>query len=57
EEEEDEYDARIRRTGCYEENDRLQECYLAKHDWRACKQEMEAFRTCFSRHQSKKNNE
>ncbi|KAI9591976.1 hypothetical protein BDF19DRAFT_339112, partial [Syncephalis fuscata] len=47
--EEDPWDQRIRSTGCYDENMRLHECYMAKHDWRACKEEMEAFKQCFAR--------
>lgn len=49
EEEEDEYEKRIERTGCYAENEALQLCYAEKHDWRACKDAMEAFRDCWKR--------
>ncbi|KAG0220643.1 hypothetical protein BGX31_010751 [Mortierella sp. GBA43] len=49
EDEEDEYDKRIARTGCAAENDALQNCYSEKHDWRACKDAMTAFRECWKR--------
>ncbi|KAF9137872.1 hypothetical protein BG015_002584 [Linnemannia schmuckeri] len=49
EEEEDEYEKRIERTGCAVENEALQLCYAEKHDWRACKDAMEAFRECWKR--------
>ncbi|KAF9166970.1 hypothetical protein DFQ27_003527 [Actinomortierella ambigua] len=49
EEEEDEYDARIERTGCKAENDALQECYMEKHDWRACQDALVAFKECWKR--------
>ncbi|KAH7057499.1 hypothetical protein BKA57DRAFT_418185 [Linnemannia elongata] len=49
EEEEDEYEKRIERTGCAVENEALQLCYAEKHDWRACKDAMQAFRDCWKR--------
>ncbi|KAG0330116.1 hypothetical protein BGZ99_007978 [Dissophora globulifera] len=49
EEEEDEYEKRIARTGCAAENEALQMCYAEKHDWRACKDAMTAFRDCWKR--------
>ncbi|KAI8050825.1 hypothetical protein BDF22DRAFT_693600 [Syncephalis plumigaleata] len=49
-EEEDPWDQRIRNTGCYEENTKLHHCYAKHRDWRACKDEMEAFRQCYARH-------
>ncbi|KAI8599322.1 hypothetical protein EDD21DRAFT_280092, partial [Dissophora ornata] len=49
EEEEDEYEKRIERTGCGAENEALQMCYAEKHDWRACKDAMTAFRDCWKR--------
>ncbi|KAF9107468.1 hypothetical protein BGX27_008731 [Mortierella sp. AM989] len=48
-EEEDEYEKRIARTGCSTENEALQMCYAEKHDWRACKDAMTAFRDCWKR--------
>ncbi|KAI8987523.1 hypothetical protein BDF20DRAFT_850728 [Mycotypha africana] len=47
EEEEDPYNARIEKTGCYQENEDLQICFYDTKDWRQCKKEMEAFRACF----------
>ncbi|KAF9328313.1 hypothetical protein BG006_008477 [Podila minutissima] len=46
---EDEYDKRIARTGCSAENEALQMCYAETHDWRACKDAMQAFRDCWKR--------
>ncbi|KAI9298011.1 DUF914-domain-containing protein [Neoconidiobolus thromboides FSU 785] len=46
EEEEDEYDLRIKRTGCFKEHEALQNCYFETgRDWRKCREEMQAFRT------------
>ncbi|KAE8374554.1 hypothetical protein BDV26DRAFT_295835 [Aspergillus bertholletiae] len=45
----DEWDKRIFSTGCSVEQDKMNDCYFAKKDWRACKQEMEAFRECWKR--------
>lgn len=50
--EEDEYEQRIRKTGCYDENEALQECFWKTKDWRQCQQEMKQFRECFQRHQA-----
>ncbi|RKO95174.1 hypothetical protein CAUPRSCDRAFT_486, partial [Caulochytrium protostelioides] len=47
--EEDEWDARIRRTGCFPQHEALQDCYYEKKDWRRCRDEMAAFRECFRR--------
>ncbi|KAG0336710.1 hypothetical protein BG000_006246 [Podila horticola] len=49
EDDEDEYDKRIARTGCSAENEALQMCYAETHDWRACKDAMQAFRDCWKR--------
>ncbi|KAJ5915234.1 Mitochondrial genome maintenance protein [Penicillium verhagenii] len=45
----DEWDKRIFSTGCHTEQDKMNDCYFAKKDWRACKDEMEAFRECWKR--------
>ncbi|KNE54544.1 hypothetical protein AMAG_00514 [Allomyces macrogynus ATCC 38327] len=45
--EEDPYDARIRRSGCQREHEVLQDCYHEKHDWRQCIKEMQAFKACW----------
>ena len=47
----DEYEQRIRRTGCYEHHEALQECYWRTKDWRQCQQEMQRFRECFQQQQ------
>lgn len=49
----DEYNDRIRRTGCFEENEALQLCYYDRKDWRACSAEMQRFRECWKRHEKK----
>ncbi|KAI9184055.1 hypothetical protein H9P43_003108 [Blastocladiella emersonii ATCC 22665] len=46
---EDPYDARIRRSGCQREHEALQDCHFEKKDWRACMGEMKAFRACWQR--------
>ncbi|KAL1589191.1 hypothetical protein WHR41_02270 [Cladosporium halotolerans] len=45
----DEWDKRIFSTGCSEENTKLNDCFYEKKDWRACKDEMEAFKQCWKR--------
>lgn len=50
----DEWDQRILKTGCYEENLALQLCHADEGDWRKCLGEMETFRKCWDQH---KNNE
>ncbi|OAD03073.1 hypothetical protein MUCCIDRAFT_134303, partial [Mucor lusitanicus CBS 277.49] len=49
EEDDDPYNARIEKTGCYQENEDLQLCFFDTKDWRKCKKEMQAFRACFIR--------
>lgn len=46
-EDDDPYNARIEKTGCYQENEDLQLCFFDTKDWRKCKKEMQAFRACF----------
>ncbi|KAB8069626.1 hypothetical protein BDV29DRAFT_161247 [Aspergillus leporis] len=36
----DEWDKRIFSTGCSVEQDKMNDCYFAKKDWRACKKEV-----------------
>ncbi|GFF29286.1 hypothetical protein Asppvi_007551 [Aspergillus pseudoviridinutans] len=45
----DEWDKRIFSTGCAVEQDKMNDCYFTKKDWRLCKDEMEAFRECWKR--------
>ncbi|KAL7276922.1 hypothetical protein RUND412_000066 [Rhizina undulata] len=40
-------DKRIEDTGCSAENERLNNCFYEKKDWRKCKDEMQAFRECW----------
>ncbi|CAH6719320.1 cytochrome oxidase assembly factor 4 [[Candida] jaroonii] len=46
----DEWDKRIIKTGCHDENLKLQLCHADTGDWRQCTKEMEAFRKCWSDH-------
>jgi hypothetical protein len=46
--EEDPYITRIKDSGCFQEHEKLQDCYFEKKDWRECKAEMAQFRSCFS---------
>ena len=39
-------------SGCQELNEALLACYIRTKDWRACRAELQAFRTCFARHQA-----
>lgn len=52
----DEYDERIQRTGCSDENEDLQMCYARTKDWRLCKKEMDAFKSCFQHYEMSKKN-
>ncbi|KAF2771175.1 hypothetical protein EJ03DRAFT_372917 [Teratosphaeria nubilosa] len=45
----DDWDKRIFSTGCADENATLNNCFFEKKDWRACKNEMEAFKQCWKR--------
>ncbi|KAL4987074.1 hypothetical protein BDW68DRAFT_161772 [Aspergillus falconensis] len=45
----DDWDKRIFSTGCAVEQDKLNECYWARKDWRACKEQMDLFRECWKR--------
>ncbi|KAK4986060.1 hypothetical protein LTR66_007992 [Elasticomyces elasticus] len=45
----DEWDKRIFSTGCALENTKLNDCFYEKKDWRACKEEMQAFKECWKR--------
>ncbi|PQE31008.1 CHCH domain-containing protein [Rutstroemia sp. NJR-2017a WRK4] len=48
----DEWDKRIFSTGCAAENSKMTNCYFEKKDWRLCKQELETFRKCWTKHQN-----
>ncbi|KAJ2612882.1 hypothetical protein H4S08_002506 [Coemansia sp. RSA 1365] len=50
ENDEDEWDKRIRRTGCFEENERVLICHADTGDWRKCLREMTAFKQCMQQH-------
>jgi cytochrome c oxidase assembly factor 4 len=44
---ENDQQAVIQRTGCSEVNDELLLCYDQHRDWRKCRPEVEAFRSCY----------
>ena len=46
----DEWDVRISKTGCFAENEALQLCHADTGDWRKCIKEMQAFRECWAKH-------
>lgn len=50
----DEWDQRIIKTGCQDENLKLQLCHADQGDWRKCLEEMKAFRKCW---EDNKNND
>ncbi|CAI4213442.1 unnamed protein product [Parascedosporium putredinis] len=43
----DEWDQRIDRTGCADQNAKLTDCYFEHKDWRSCTAEMIAFQQCW----------
>ncbi|KAJ1940938.1 hypothetical protein FBU59_003658 [Linderina macrospora] len=45
----DEWDKRIKRTGCFDENERLLICHADTGDWRQCTAQMLAFKQCMRR--------
>lgn len=49
-EEPDDWDKRIIKTGCAEENLALTLCHADTNDWRKCRKEMEAFKQCWAAH-------
>ena len=53
----DEYEARIHRTGCYQENEALQMCYGREKDWRRCREELEEFKNCYRKHNTTSSSE
>ncbi|KAG5357522.1 Cytochrome oxidase assembly factor 4 [Yarrowia sp. C11] len=46
----DEWDVRINKTGCADENMALTDCYQDTKDWRKCTDEMKAFKDCWAAH-------
>jgi cytochrome c oxidase assembly factor 4 len=46
---EDQVTSAIRKTGCYQFHEKLQECYIEKKDWRDCTKEMQEFRQCMKK--------
>ncbi|KAJ2309102.1 hypothetical protein IWW52_005793, partial [Coemansia sp. RSA 2704] len=49
-EDEDEWDRRIRRTGCFAENEAVLICHADSNDWRKCLRELDAFKKCMQAH-------
>ncbi|BCR88121.1 coiled-coil-helix-coiled-coil-helix domain-containing protein [Aspergillus chevalieri] len=45
----DDWDKRIFSTGCAIEQDKLNDCFFNKKDWRKCQKQMAAFRECWKR--------
>lgn len=55
EEEEDQYEIMMEKSGCYEYHVALQDCYFDKgKDWRLCKTEMKQFKDCMSKQKQRK---
>jgi len=48
---EDDYNRRINKTGCGELNTKVLLCYADTRDWRKCQNELRIFRECFENHQ------
>lgn len=46
---EDHVTSAIRKTGCFQFHEKLQECYIEKKDWRDCSKEMQEFRRCMQK--------
>ncbi|CAF1498244.1 unnamed protein product [Rotaria magnacalcarata] len=46
---EDHVTSAIRKTGCFQFHEKLQECYIEKKDWRHCSTEMQDFRRCMQK--------
>lgn len=46
---EDHVTSAIRKTGCFQFHEKLQECYIEKKDWRDCAKEMQEFRRCMQK--------
>lgn len=46
-------DRLLEETGCKELNDAVLICFYDKKDWRACQQEVLAFKTCFEAYQAR----
>ncbi|KAI8899261.1 hypothetical protein BC833DRAFT_586535 [Globomyces pollinis-pini] len=47
---EDPYITRIRKSGCFKEHEKLQDCHYDTKDFRKCKLEMKRFKECFEKH-------
>ncbi|KAJ3318089.1 hypothetical protein HDU76_000939 [Blyttiomyces sp. JEL0837] len=54
EDEEDEYNLRIKRTGCFDQHESMLDCHFRTKDWRQCKDEMKRFRECMKVYEEKK---
>ena len=55
EEEEDQYELMMKRSGCYEHHVALQDCFFDKgKDWRLCQTEMKQFKDCMSKQKREK---
>ncbi|KEZ42192.1 hypothetical protein SAPIO_CDS6265 [Scedosporium apiospermum] len=45
----DEWEQRIDKTGCAAENAKMTDCYFERKDWRACAAELAAFQQCWKK--------
>ncbi|KAI7830080.1 hypothetical protein BX661DRAFT_152988 [Kickxella alabastrina] len=46
----DAWDKRIKRTGCFKQNESLLICHADTGDWRKCLAEIAAFKACMKNH-------
>ncbi|RWS04135.1 cytochrome c oxidase assembly factor 4-like protein [Dinothrombium tinctorium] len=51
----DPFDARIKKTGCYRHHIQVQECMFEHRDWRQCQQQLKLFKQCMDRYEASKN--
>ncbi|KAI9346605.1 hypothetical protein BDR26DRAFT_817910 [Obelidium mucronatum] len=52
--EQDEFNKRIQRTGCFKEHNAMLDCHFESKDWRKCALEMRQFRECFAAHEAQR---
>ncbi|KAJ2862738.1 hypothetical protein GGH94_004072 [Coemansia aciculifera] len=52
--EDDAWDKRIRKTGCFAENEQLLVCHADTNDWRQCARELAAFKKCMEQNKGSK---
>ena len=47
-------DEAIKKSGCVNENNAIQECFYEHKDWRKCTKEVKAMKECWSKNNTKK---